>query len=113
MWLFQLQNVYSGKAIVIDWRTAIEPVIRVKYSSSSGKAFIHHPRNPIYPPLLPVTWNFNKFNVWKDKFDKVGIGKMVLHVDAQDITLLPGDSVVHGGRPCPSMEGTNMGKNEG
>ena len=79
---YQLQNVYSGKAIVIDWRTAIEPVIRVKYSSSSGKAFIHHPSNPVSPPLLPVTWNFNKFNVWKNKFDKVG--KLISCVDALD-----------------------------
>ena len=56
---------------MIDWRSAIEPAIRVKYTSSSGKAFIHHPSNIFYPPLLPMAWNFNKFNVWSDKFDKV------------------------------------------
>ena len=56
---------------MIDWKTGIDPVIQVKYTSSSGKTFIHRPRNPIYPPLLPVTWNFNKFNVGRDKFDMV------------------------------------------
>ena len=49
----------------------------------------------------------------QDQFDKVGIGKMMLYVDAQDIALLPGHSVVHGGWPGTPMEGTNMGKNEG
>ena len=93
---------------MIDWKTAIEPVIRVKYSSSSGKAFIHKPSNPVYPPLLPVTWNFNKFNVWKDKFDEVWYDFLHIEMSKSTVRFL-GDTLVPGGWSCSPMEGADMG----
>ena len=68
---FQVDNVYKGKAIVMDFRSGMRPIVDIKYSSSSGTRFIHNPKRPAYPPIYPNVFNFNKINAWRDQFDKV------------------------------------------
>ena len=68
---FQVENVFLGKAIVMDFRSGMVPILDIKYSSSSGTRFIHNPKTPAYPPIYPNVFNFKKINPWRDQFDKV------------------------------------------
>ena len=39
-------GVYNGENILIDWRTAFDPLATVKYSTPSGKPLVHISNHP-------------------------------------------------------------------
>ena len=68
---FQLDNVYEGNSIVMDYWSGLSAIVKIKYSSSSGEPFVHLPEIPAYPPKLPMAWTFHWVNKYRDQFDKV------------------------------------------
>ena len=67
---FQLESVMRGENIRMEYKTLLDTAVKTRYSKN-GIPFVHQPPLPAYPPVYPVVWNFNQFNTWRDKFDKV------------------------------------------
>ena len=61
-----------GENIRMEYKTLLDTAVKTRYSKN-GIPFVHQPPLPAYPPVYPVVWNFNQFNTWRDKFDKVCI----------------------------------------
>ena len=59
-----------GENIRMEYKTLLDTAVKTRYSKN-GIPFVHQPPLPAYPPVYPVVWNFNQFNTWRDKFDKV------------------------------------------
>ena len=66
----KIEGVYKGKSIFIDWKSGLEPAIRVHYSTPAGDPLIHLAPDPVFMPNFPG-WGFHKFNPWRERFDDV------------------------------------------
>lgn len=64
----EVDNVFAGESIFIDWKSGLEPAIYVKYSTPGGDPLVHLASNPVFMPNFPG-WGFYKFNPWRAKFD--------------------------------------------
>ena len=61
----------------MDFRSGINPMTDIKYSTLSGTRFVHKTKTGAYPPFYPNTFNFNKINAWRDQFTKVTCCKFI------------------------------------
>ena len=66
--VFQIEGVYEGRSIFIDWRSGLEPAIRVHYSTPAGDPLVHLAPDPVFMANLPG-WAFHRFNPWRERFD--------------------------------------------
>lgn len=66
----EVDNVFAGESIFIDWKSGLEPAIYVKYSTPGGDPLVHLASNPVFMPNFPG-WGFFKFNPWRGKFDRL------------------------------------------
>ena len=66
----QIENVFLGKKVFIDWKSGLEPAIFVRYSTPAGDPLIHKSPNPVFMPNYPG-WGFYSFNPWRPRFDEV------------------------------------------
>ena len=53
-------GVYNGENILIDWRTAFEPLAVVKYSTPSGKPLIHISDHPYLSSSILGKYTYSK-----------------------------------------------------
>ena len=68
--LFQIEGVYEGRSVFIDWRSGLEPAIRVHYSTPAGDPLVHLAPDPVFMANLPG-WAFHRFNPWRERFDQL------------------------------------------
>ena len=66
----QIDVVYEGKSIFIDWKSGLEPAIHVHYSTPAGDPLIHLAPDPVFMANFPG-WGFHRFNPWRERFDEV------------------------------------------
>lgn len=62
--LFQIEEVYEGKTVFIDWKSGLEPAIFSRYSTPRGDPLIHISPHPVFMPNFPG-WGFHYFNPWR------------------------------------------------
>lgn len=62
-----IQSVYEGTKIVINWKNVIDSIAFVQYSTPDRKPLIHIRNSPIYARTFKG-WAFYKFNPWKAKY---------------------------------------------
>lgn len=65
----EVDNVYEGKSVFIDWKSGLEPAIYARFSTAGGDPLVHLASNPVFMPNFPG-WAFFKFNPWRATFDK-------------------------------------------
>jgi hypothetical protein len=75
--LIQIQNVFAGETVFIDYKSGLDPATYIKYSTPSGIPLIHKATNPISVPKFPG-WGLYKFNPWREQFDKVHRTRRIL-----------------------------------
>ena len=68
--ILQLDKVFDGKTIFIDWKTGIQQNIYARYSTPAGDPLIHMSPEPFFKPNY-AGWAFHSFNPWKKKFDEI------------------------------------------
>ena len=51
--------MYEGRSIFIDWRSGLEPAIRVHYSTPAGDPLVHLAPDPVFMANLPG-WAFHR-----------------------------------------------------
>ena len=64
--------MYKGESIFIDYKSGLDPVIFMQYSTPSGDKLIHQSSVSVNPPQL-VVWGLHKFSPWHEKFNQVRI----------------------------------------
>ena len=66
----KVQYVYKGEAIFIDYKSGLDPIIVMQYSTPSGRRLIHQSTVSVNPPQL-VVWGLHKFAPWHKRFNEV------------------------------------------
>lgn len=62
--------VHNGETVFIDYKTGIEPIVNVKFTTDDDKKLLHISKSErIF--YTPTTWIFYKFNPWSKQISKV------------------------------------------
>ncbi|CAB4063250.1 unnamed protein product [Lepeophtheirus salmonis] len=67
--VIDLNPVMEEKMIKIDWKSGLEPIIFVRYSTSGGNPLVHKAPTPILMNNY-CGWAFYPHNRWRETFDK-------------------------------------------
>nr|XP_040569314.1 glutamate receptor ionotropic, delta-2-like [Lepeophtheirus salmonis] len=65
----QIEPVYKGEMILIDWKNGLTPGLKVEFSTSGGDPLLYMSPHPIFMNNYSG-WAFKPFNPWKKIFDK-------------------------------------------
>ncbi len=57
----QIEQVFEGKSITIDWFTGLSQSVAVRYSTPDGTPLIHVPEVAIVSAPCPLGWVFNSY----------------------------------------------------
>ncbi len=66
----QLNGIYRGEEVLIDYKSGVEQTIFVRYSTPAGNPLVHMSQTPVVRTNM-AAWGFHKYNPWKSRFDKI------------------------------------------
>jgi hypothetical protein len=115
LFYLQIDGVFRGKSIFIDWKSGLDAAIQAHYSTPSGNPLIHRSPNPVFMPAY-TGWGFHPFNPWRERFDKVIVNYFTYIVikvyKAQMDTQTLGDQSRCRSWPIGPLDKADLGTNE-
>jgi hypothetical protein len=65
---YQLTRVMRGETVLIDYRNKLETAIKIGFTPSGGRGFIHLHQDPLPgTALAAIVWGFRPRNPWMER----------------------------------------------
>ena len=76
-----------GETIFIDYKSGLDPVIFMQYSTPSGDRLIHQSTVSVNPPQL-VVWGLHKFAPWHERFNQASQTQVIGPIQLRPICFI-------------------------